>query len=547
MSIIKIHPSDNVWIALEDLPAGAQIRADEHTISVKEPIKSKHKIADQDFDIEDPIIMYGTTVGRATTSIPAGFGIHTHNIRHDTSDVQIKPNQHTAWQAPDISGLETMTFPGYPRSGGEFGTRNYWLVIPLVFCENRNIRILQESLLGSLGYDDHRRQRIDVAPLIDAYRAGLRDFDETSLNQATTRDNEDRVFPNVDGIKFLTHEGGCGGTKEDSDMLCRLLATYINHPNVGGATVLSLGCQNAQIDHLKSHLNSLNPHQDKPVFYFEQQASLSERAFIENILKKTFEGLAEIDQIARQPAPLSKINLGLECGGSDGFSGISANPALGFTSDLLVGLGGRAILSEFPELHGAEQEMVDRCETRQLAEKFLFLMNQYQSRARRDGSSFEANPSPGNIKDGLITDAIKSLGAARKGGTSPIRGVLDYGEVATKPGLHLLCTPGNDVESTTGLASAGSNVIVFTTGLGTPTGNAVAPTLKISTNTSLATRMTDLIDLDAGAIINGEETIESVGRKLLRLIVETASGRTISAAERLGQDDFIPWKRGISL
>ena len=236
----------------------------------------------------------------------------------------------------------------------------------------------------------------------------------------------------------------------------------------------------------------------------EQQKSKSERHFIEEAVKKTFLGLIEANKVTRQPAPLSKLVLGLECGGSDGFSGISANPALGYASDLIVALGGATVLSEFPELNGVEQELINRCEAPENAEKFANIMRAYSAKAVSIGSGFENNPSPGNIKDGLITDAMKSAGAAKKGGTSLVQDVLDYTERVTKKGLNLLCTPGNDVESTTGLAGSGCNVIAFTTGLGTPTGNPVAPVIKMSSNNALSERMKDIIDFNTGSIITGK-------------------------------------------
>jgi altronate hydrolase len=237
----------------------------------------------------------------------------------------------------------------------------------------------------------------------------------------------------------------------------------------------------------------------------------------------------------------------LECGGSDGFSGISANPAIGFTSDLLVALGGSVILAEFPELCGVEQNLSDRCLELNQAERFSTLMRTYNARAMAVGSGFDMNPSPGNIKDGLITDAIKSAGAAKKGGTSPVVEVLDYPEKVTKPGLTLLCTPGNDVESTTAEVGSGANVVLFTTGLGTPTGNPIAPVVKIASNTALFNRMRDIIDINTGTIIEGEETIEEVGERILEYVIGVASGEIEVSAVRHGQDDFIPWKRGVSL
>ena len=230
-----------------------------------------------------------------------------------------------------------------------------------------------------------------------------------------------------------------------------------------------------------------------------------------------------------------------------GGSGISANPGIGYTSDLLSALGGTTLLAEFPELLGSEQELIERCVRPALAVRFAELMRAYDAQARAVGSGFEMNPSPGNIRDGLLTDAMKSAGAARKGGTAPVTDVLDYPERATAPGLNLLCTPGNDVECTTAQAAAGANIILFTTGLGTPTGNPVAPVIKLATHTALARRMPDTVDINCGAVVSGEATIDEMGERILDLVIETASGRHITAAERLGQWDFIPWKRGVSL
>ena len=356
-----------------------------------------------------------------------------------------------------------------------------------------------------------------------------------------------KLFENIDGIKFLTHQGGCGGTRQDSESLCALLAGYINNPNVAGATVLSLGCQNAQVDILHQKLAAINPSFDKTVLVFEQQKSGTEQELLTEAIKETFKALVKANQAERKPAPLSKLTMGLECGGSDGFSGISANPAVGYASDLLVALGGKTMLAEFPELCGVEQELINRCSNEKKAEKFSQLMKSYASRAEAVGSGFDMNPSPGNIKDGLITDAIKSAGAAKKGGNSPVTDVLDYGEYASTPGLNLLCTPGNDVESTTALAGAGSNVILFTTGLGTPTGNPICPVLKISSNHQLAKRMPDIIDINTGFIISGEKSIQEMGEEILEKVIEVASGITDTKAMLLEQDDFIPWKRGVSL
>ena len=279
----------------------------------------------------------------------------------------------------------------------------------------------------------------------------------------------------------------------------------------------------------------------------EQQMLGTEKNLLQQALKQTFAGLIEANQNERKPAPLSKLCIGLECGGSDGFSGISANPALGYVSDILVSMGGSVILSEFPELCGVEQELSDRCVNEDTAKRFMDLMVTYNKRAEEGGSGFYANPSFGNIKDGLITDAIKSAGAAKKGGSSPVTAVLDYPEKANKPGLNLLCTPGSDVESTTAEVGSGANIVLFTTGLGTPTGNPVAPVIKLSTNTATYRRMPDIIDINCGTIIEGTETIHEAGERILDYVIRVANGEEQPKAVQLEQDDFIPWKRGVSL
>ena len=451
---------------------------------------------------------------------------------------------HYEWKAPDVSEFRNRTFNGYHRSDGTVGTANYWLFMPTVFCENRNLDVIREALHNELGYAVADKYKQYTHELVSAYRNG-RDVREISLvDQAPSNQ---RIFKNVDGIKFLNHQGGCGGTRQDAATLGALLAAYADHPNVGGITVLSLGCQNLQVQDFDDALKKRNPSFNKPLFIFEQQQSQSEEELIRQAIAQTFSGLMEINKIDRKPASLDKLCIGVKCGGSDGFSGISANPAVGYAADLLVALGGKILLAEFPELCGAEQGLIDRTVDETTAEKFIRLMKSYNEMAHKVGSGFHMNPSPGNIKDGLITDAIKSAGAAKKGGSSPVVDVLDYTEKVTKPGLSLVCTPGNDVEATTGKAASGATLILFTTGLGTPTGNPVCPTIKISTNTSLARRMSDIIDIDTGPIITGEKTIEAMGREILDYCIHAASGEVIPKAVQLNQDDFIPWKRGVSL
>ncbi|MCZ4223876.1 UxaA family hydrolase [Pedobacter rhodius] len=544
--ILKIHPNDNVLVALQDLAKGETVIYDGHEYTLQDDIHAKHKFFMQDMNPGDPIMMYGVLVGKAQHFILKGALMHTENTKHASEPFEFRPYQYE-WHAPDVAKFEGRTFNGYIRSDGRVGTANYWLFIPTVFCENRNLDVIREALHNELGYAVTDKYKSYTHQLVDAYKNGenLEEADTSSIAQANPVTN--RIFKNVDGIKFLNHQGGCGGTRQDAAVLSKLLAAYADHPNVAGITVLSLGCQNLQVQDFIDDLKQRSPHFDKPLFIFEQQQSQSEEQLVKEAIRKTFIGLTEINKIERQPAPLSKLVLGVKCGGSDGFSGISANPAVGYTSDLLVALGGTVLLAEFPELCGAEQQLIDRTKDETAARKFIQLMTSYNQQAENVGSGFFMNPSPGNIKDGLITDAIKSTGAAKKGGTSPVEDVLDYTEPATKPGLNLVCTPGNDVEATTGKAASGATLILFTTGLGTPTGNPVCPTIKVSTNNALTKRMGDIIDINCGPVIEGLKTIEQMGEDILEYCIKAASGEVIPKAVLLNQDDFIPWKRGVSL
>lgn len=546
---ITLDPRDDLAVALTELEAGTEITVGEITVTLRDRIPPKQKFTLRDFGTGDVATMYGVLVGEATVAIPAGGLITTANLAHRSASFSVDDRPDYQWTAPDVSDWKARTFDGFHRSDGSVGTANHWLVVPLVFCENRNLIMMREALERALGYTKSTPYERFSHRLADLQKSGA---DRETLLAATIEENDrtglqDRLFPNVDGVKFLLHGLGCGGTKDDARALCGLLAGYISHPNVAGATVLSLGCQNAQMEILREELEKRAPGFDRPVLFFEQQKWPSEERMLEAALRETFAGIAEADQCRRAPAPLSKLILGVECGGSDGFSGISANPVIGRVSDLLVAVGGSVILSEFPELCGVEQELVNRCTTDESARRYADLMRAYASRAEAVGSGFDQNPSPGNIRDGLITDAIKSAGAAKKGGTSPVTDVLDYPEKVSKPGLNLLCTPGGDVESTTAMAGAHANFMYFSTGLGTPTGNAVTPVLKIATNTEMATRLPDIIDFDAGPIIRGEASVEQLGAQLLDQTIEIASGRAQTKAQILGQDDFLPWKRGVSL
>ncbi|MDO5614559.1 MAG: altronate dehydratase family protein [Cruoricaptor ignavus] len=533
--LIKVNPSDNVIVALSDILKGDTINFEGQEFTAVTDIRAKHKMAENDFQIGDEILMYGVLVGKANQPIKRGEVLTTDNVKHQSTTVTGKQDT-LLWVAPNVEKYKDKTFLGYHREDGQVGTKNVWLFFPLVFCENKNIEKLKDIFENEL-----------LPKKEDSYKLLLRSLVENkAVEEVSAKEKNENLLDNIE-VKFISHQGGCGGIRQDAVGLAKLLAGYVNNPNVAGATVLSLGCQNLQIDIFQKALKDINPNLNKEILIYEQQQIGTVDKMLQMIIKDSYEAIQRANQIQRKPAPLSKLSVGLECGGSDGFSGISANPALGYVSDMMVALGGKSILSEFPELCGVEQELVDRCVDEQKADKFLHLMKEFEKSVVAAGSGFDMNPSPGNIKDGLITDAMKSAGAAKKGGTSPVVDVLDYGEYAKEYGLNLLNTPGNDVESTTAMAGSGANVILFTTGLGTPTGNPVAPVVKVSSNSTLANKMPDIIDVDAGTIITGEKTIPEVAEEILDYIIEVASGNKETKADQLQQDDFIPWKRGVSL
>jgi altronate hydrolase len=543
--VLQIHPSDNVLVALQNIASGTIVLHQQQAYTLIEEIPAKHKFFLQDMQSGEPVIMYGVLVGKTLQPVKVGSRMRTENTGHAAGPYDWKPYVYE-WTPPDVSKFVERSFLGYHRSDGRVGTANYWIFIPTVFCENRNLDVIREALQEQLGYAVSNKYKQTTRQLVDSFlQTGSIDQVDLSSSESSTLPH--RVFKNVDGIKFLNHQGGCGGTRQDAATLSSLLAAYADHPNVGGVTILSLGCQHLQTPQLLNDIKKRNPSFDKPVLVFEQQQMQSEEQLINEAIRSTFQQLIQLNQLERSPAPLSELCIGVKCGGSDGFSGISANPAVGYCADLLVALGGKVLLAEFPELCGAEQQLIDRTPQEATARKFIRLMHEYSAAAERVGSGFDMNPSPGNIRDGLITDAIKSNGAALKGGQSPVVDVLDYTEPATQPGLSLVCTPGNDVEATTGKAASGATLILFTTGLGTPTGNPICPTIKVATHTALAKRMADIIDIDTGGIISGEKTIAAMGEEILEYCIEAASGNITPKAVGLLQDDFIPWKRGVSL
>ena len=548
-TFLQINDVDNLLVALQNLKKGTEIIHNGNRIILQDDIDAKHKFTTEAIPMNGEAIMYGVLVGIAKQAIPKGGLVHTFNLHHASQEFKGKTKDYH-WSPPNVDKWKQLTFNGFHRADGQVGTQNFWLVIPLVFCENRNIELLKNAFINGLGFQKNDPFTEQVVILKNQIQNGeklkLPDFDKS---KKTTLVHKSDLFKNIDGIKFLTHESGCGENKDESDNLCSLLAGYCLNPNVGGITILSLGCQNSQISLFQQKLNEKDPNFSKPLYIFEQQQDEGSgvEQMLSEVIHKTFEGLIEINKCQRSPAPLSKLRVGVKCGGSDGFSGISANPAIGHTADLIVSLGGTVMIAEFPELCGVEQELQNRSINSQVADDFGLMMREYAKRAAAVGAGFDMNPSPGNIKDGLITDAIKSAGAAKKAGSSPIVDSLGYGKYVTKSGLNLVCTPGNDVLATTGMAGAGATIQLFTTGLGTPTGNPICPMVKLSTNTRLAEKLPEIIDIDCGPIISGDKSVEEIGEEVLNYIIKLASGEINTKAMDLGQDDFMFWRRGVKL
>ena len=491
-TILKIDPTDNLIVALQDLRKEQRVHWNDEAYVLRSDVKAKHKFATEDIAPGDIVSLYGVPVGKATRPITRGEAITTENIKHYAAPVTLDDVAPYDWQQPDISAWQQRTFKGIVREDGRVATANYWLVIPLVFCENRNVQRVTDALNDALGYANN----------------GLKNFARQVTSAGALNDTRHLPFPHFDGIRCITVNSGCGGATSDSMTMCDVLAAYSDHPNVLGVTVFALGCEKARIVDFNAALAKRNPNFSKPIIYFRQQDWSSEEKMMQDALTETYNAIREAPVAERQDVPLSHLKIGVKC--------------------------------------GAEGDIVQRCATRELKEKFLSLMKNYEHVANFFGTTIADNPSPGNIADGLITDAIKSAGAAKKGGRAPVSAVCDYAEPMGESGLSLVCTPGNDVDAVTGLVAAGCNVVIFSTGLGTPTGNPIVPVLKVSTNTALAKKMPDIIDYDCGPIIEGTP-LADIADGLFEKIIATASGTWRTKADALEQYDFMLWKRSLEL
>jgi altronate dehydratase len=495
--VIRLHPADNVVIALKDLAVGAQPEGLD--VPLAGAVPRGHKIATRSIAKGSEVIRYGQIIGQATVDIPASTHIHSHNLGMGphSSDYAI------GTECRPLPPLEPRSFLGYHRPDGTVGTRNYLGILTSVNCSGSVARFIAEAA--------------EKDPVLAA--------------------------ANIDGIVPIVHQTGCGmsGTNEGYATLMRTLKGYARNPNFGGILLVGLGCEVMQVPDLVGQ-GRLRP--DGNFRYMTIQGEGGTRATIDRALG-TLREMAEVaGRIDRKPAPASKLMIGLQCGGSDGYSGITANPALGHASDLLVRMGGTTILSETPEIYGAEHLLTRRAVNQAVGETLLERIRWWEDYTARNEGEMDNNPSPGNKRGGLTTILEKSLGAVAKGGTAPLSGVYKFAEPITTPGFTYMDSPGYDPCSVTGQIASGATLIVFTTGRGSVSGYKPSPCIKLATNTEMYARMKDDMDINCGDIIDGV-TIEAKGAEILEKILAVASGeQTISEQLGFGGAEFVPWQIG---
>lgn len=492
VNFIKIHDDDNVAVALEAIPQNETITVGGTAIVTKMEIPAGHKFALKELKMGTPVIKYGYRIGFTTADVKPGEWIHTHNLKTglgDLLDYSYEP------QLPEEKTTEDVSFMGYNRENGKVGVRNEIWIIPTVGCVN------------------------NIATKI------------AELSQNLVREN-------IEAVCAFPHPYGCSQMGDDQENTRQILANLINHPNAGGVLVLGLGCENSNIDVLKNYIGNYNP--DRVRFLVSQESD-----------DELADGVAIVSELAdyaakakREPISVSKLIVGMKCGGSDGFSGITANPTVGRFSDILISKKGTTILTEVPEMFGAETILMNRCENEGLFNKTVGLINGFKNYFKSHNQTIYENPSPGNKKGGISTLEDKSLGCTQKSGSAVVKGVLEYGEVVSTPGLNLLSAPGNDLVASTALAASGAHIVLFTTGRGTPFACPV-PTMKISSNSRLAGKKDNWIDFNAGVVAEGE-SIDAAGQRLFDEVVAIASGKEVKS-EKAGFHDMAIFKQGVTL
>jgi altronate hydrolase len=492
MKLIQIHPDDNVAVALADIKKGEALVVAGISLTAVEDVARGHKIALRDISEGQPVVKYGNPIGIAKESIKQGQWVHVHNVKTGLSEKAAYEYKHMVYPKPDV---KPRTFMGYRREDGRAAIRNELWIIPTVGCVNSVARVL-------------------------------------------VRDNQHLVKGSIDGLHTFVHPYGCSQMGQDHEQTRKLLAALVRHPNAGGVLVLSLGCENLTQDQFKAELGEWDDRRVKFLVCQDVEDEYEEGAKL----------LAELAEYAgsfkREELPASELVVGMKCGGSDGLSGITANPTVGRFSDRLVALGGSTVLTEVPEMFGAENILFSRCEDSAVFDKAVSMVNNFKKYFVSHGQVVYENPSPGNKAGGITTLEDKSCGCVQKGGSAQIVDVLEYAEPVTKKGLNLLSGPGNDLVSATDLTAAGANLILFTTGRGTPFG-APVPTVKISTNTALYEKKGGWIDFNAGSVADGEP-LDAAGDRLLDFVLEIASGKRTHSEDRDAREIAI-FKDGVTL
>jgi altronate hydrolase len=493
---LRIHGDDNVAVAIRALAAGEEVEVDGARVRIREEIPAGHKVALRAIGAGEPVVKYGFPIGEATADVGAGSWVHSHNLRTRLAGLQ--EYSYTPGAPVRVTAPASMpTFEGYRRADGRVGTRNEVWILNTVGCVN----FVAEGIAKS---------------------AAARGVGRT------------------DGVFAFGHPFGCSQLGDDLSHTQAVLAGLLRNPNAGGVLVLGLGCENNQMDALLARAGDVDRSR---IRFFNSQDVMDERA---SGLEKVAELLARMEQDERATVPASELVIGHKCGGSDGFSGISANAAVGRVADRLTSLGGGVILTEVPEMFGAEQLLMNRAASEEVFAELVNMVNDFKSYFIRHGQPVDENPSPGNKAGGLTTLEEKSLGAIQKGGRAPVTHVLRYGEPATAGGLALLEAPGNDGVSSTAMIASGATVLLFTTGRGTPLGFPV-PTIKISSNSEIAARKPHWIDFNAGVLIDGTAALREVADDLFAYVLDVASGRRRTNNEHHGYREIAIWKDGVTL
>jgi altronate hydrolase len=505
ISILQLHPNDHVAVALADVATGDRVGP--QGLVAQTIVPKAHKIALRRIAKGEAVRKFGLIIGHASKDIAAGEHVHVHNLAFSRSSARHRIRASGRNIAMPIDEVKPRTFEGFARSDGRVGTRNYLVVLATVNCSATVVKLIAERF----------RHQVDTGAL-----------------------------GSIDGIVAITHQHGCSFRADGPGMaiLQRTLAGYVTHPNVAGTLLVGLGCEDNQVESL---LSSAGLRRSATLRTLVVQDEGGTSASVRSGVEMAQEMLRHTSSLRRQTVPASHLQVGLQCGGSDAFSGISANPALGRAVDLLIAQGGTAILSETPEIFGAEDLLLERVARPEVGEKLLEQIAWWQRQARSDQGSLDNNPSVGNKAGGLTTILEKSLGAVAKAGTTELQEVYDYAERIQHAGLVFMDSPGYDPVSATGQVAAGANLICFTTGRGSCFGCKPAPSLKLATNTPMFRRMSEDMDLNCGEILDGTSTIEALGSRIFELMLETASGRATSS-ERLGygEEEFIPWTVGLT-